>query len=48
VRRAFSTFNAKDRLDVMRRSAMSQSYSWSLSAARYNGLYRKTIGATAT
>ncbi|TKW79520.1 MAG: glycosyltransferase, partial [Bradyrhizobium icense] len=48
VRRAFSTFSAKDRLDTMRRSAMAQSYSWSLSAARYNGLYRKTIGATAT
>jgi starch synthase len=43
VRRAFSAFNAKDRLDAMRRSAMSKSYSWELSAARYGTLYRKII-----
>jgi starch synthase len=43
VRRAFSAFNAKDRLDAMRRSAMSKSYSWELSAARYSTLYRKII-----
>ena len=41
VRRAFSTFNAKDRLDAMRRSAMAKSYSWDLSAALYGALYRK-------
>src|SRR5215475_11213086 len=38
VRRAFSAFTAKDRLDAMRRSAMSKSYSWELSAARYSTL----------
>jgi starch synthase len=27
----------------MRRSAMSKSYSWQLSAARYSTLYRKII-----
>jgi starch synthase len=43
VRRAFSAFNAKDQLDTMRRSAMSKSYSWELSAARYSTLYRKII-----
>ena len=44
VRRAFSTFRAKDRLDTMRRSAMARSFSWDLSAACYGALYRKTIG----
>ena len=44
VRRAFSTFMAKDRLDAMRRSAMARSFSWNLSAACYDTLYRKTIG----
>jgi starch synthase len=43
VRRAFSTFNAKDRLDSMRRSAMAKSYSWDLSAACYSALYRKIV-----
>ena len=43
VRRAFSAFNAKDQLDAMRRSAMSKSYSWELSAVRYSTLYRKII-----
>ena len=43
VRRAFSAFNAKDQLDTMRRSAMSKSYSWELSAACYSTLYRKII-----
>lgn len=41
VRRAFSTFDAKNRLDAMRRSAMAKSFSWTLSAARYGTLYRK-------
>jgi len=43
VRRAFSTFKAKDRLDSMRRSAMARSFSWDLSASLYNALYRKTV-----
>jgi starch synthase len=43
IRRAFSTFMAKDRLDSMRRSAMSRSFSWDVSAACYGALYRKTV-----
>src|SRR3954453_4140401 len=43
IRRAFSAFRAKDRLDSMRRSAMSRSFSWDLSAACYNALYRKML-----
>lgn len=43
VRRAFSTFKAKDRLDSMRRSAMARSFSWSISAACYGALYRKAV-----
>jgi starch synthase len=43
IRRAFSTFVAKDRLDSMRRSAMSRSFSWNISAAYYGALYRKTV-----
>ena len=43
MRRAFAAFNAKDQLDAMRRSAMSKSYSWELSAVRYSTLYRKII-----
>jgi starch synthase len=42
VRRAFSTFVSKERLDTMRRSAMARSFSWDLSAACYSALYRKT------
>ncbi len=42
IRRAFSAFGAKDRLDSMRRSAMSRSFSWDISAANYGALYRKT------
>jgi starch synthase len=45
VRRAFSTFSAKDRLDSMRRSAMSRSFSWDISAAGYGALYRKTVAS---
>jgi starch synthase len=41
VRRAFSTFGAKDRLDAMRRSAMARRFGWELSAACYGALYRK-------
>ena len=43
IRRAFTTFMAKDRLDSMRRSAMSQSFSWDASAALYGALYRKAL-----
>jgi|GEM_PF-6003962 len=43
IRRAFTTFMAKDRLDSMRRSAMSRSFSWGVSAACYNALYRKAV-----
>jgi starch synthase len=43
VRRAFSTFMAKDRLDSMRRNAMARSFSWDISAACYGALYRKTV-----
>lgn len=43
LRRAFSAFFAKDRLDAMRRSAMARSFSWSVSAACYGALYRKTV-----
>jgi len=43
VRRAFSAFKAKDRLDSMRRSAMSRSFSWDISASLYNALYHKAI-----
>jgi starch synthase len=45
VQRAFSTFRAKDRLDSMRRSAMSRSFSWDISAAGYGALYRKTAAS---
>ena len=43
IRRAFSTFTAKDRLDAMRRSAMSRSFSWEASATLSGSLYRKTV-----
>jgi len=43
VRRAFSTFMAKDRLDSMRRSAMARTFSWDLSATCYSALYRKMV-----
>src|SRR6201992_1226899 len=43
VRRAFSAYTAKDRLDSMRRSAMARSFSWDISAALYGALYRKTL-----
>lgn len=42
VRRAFTAFRAKDRLNSMRRHAMARSFSWDLSAACYGALYRKT------
>src|ERR1700760_1230699 len=42
IKRAFSTFMAKDRLDSMRRSAMARSFSWNISAASYGALYRRT------
>src|ERR1700759_3910103 len=45
IRRAFSAFVSKDRLDSMRRSAMARSFSWDLSAALYSALYRKTMSA---
>jgi starch synthase len=34
---------AKDRLDAMRRSAMSRSFSWDISAACYSALYQKAL-----
>jgi starch synthase len=43
--RAFATYGAKDRLNSMRRRAMSKSFSWSISAACYGALYRKTVSA---
>jgi starch synthase len=43
IRRAFTTFMAKDRLDSMRRSAMSRSFSWDVSAALYGALYQKAL-----
>jgi starch synthase len=43
VRRAFTAFKAKDRLDSMRRRAMARSFSWGISASLYNALYRKAI-----
>jgi starch synthase len=45
VRRAFTTFAAKDRLDEMRRNAMARSFSWAISAACYGALYRKALSA---
>jgi starch synthase len=43
--RAFATYGAKDRLNSMRRRAMSRSFSWSISAACYSALYRKALSA---
>jgi starch synthase len=43
IRRVFSTFITKDRLHAMRRSAMSRSFSWSVSASCYGALYRKAV-----
>lgn len=43
ILRAFATFGSKDRLNSMRRSAMSKSFSWNISAASYSALYRKTV-----
>jgi starch synthase len=45
IKRAFATFTAKDRLDSMRRSAMSRSFSWAVSAAGYGALYRKALSS---
>jgi starch synthase len=45
VRRAFAAFGAKDRLDSMRRRAMSRSFSWGHSAACYGALYRKALSS---
>jgi starch synthase len=41
--RAFSTFGMKDRLDEMRRAAMAQAFSWSISAKAYAELYRAAL-----
>jgi starch synthase len=41
--RAFSTFGTKDRLDGMRRAAMSQAFSWTDSARAYAALYQASI-----
>ena len=43
--RAFATYGAKDRLNSMRRRAMSKSFSWNISAACYSALYEKTVSA---
>jgi starch synthase len=45
IRRAFATFMAKDRLNSMRRRAMSRSFSWDISAACYGALYRKAMSS---
>src|SRR5262249_49329603 len=42
VRRGFSTFLAKERLDSLRRRARARTLSWGPSAAGYSALYRKT------
>jgi starch synthase len=36
---------AKDRLNSMRQSAMSRSFSWDISAAYYSALYRKALSS---
>ena len=41
VRRAFETFGSANRLNDMRRMAMSRTFDWSESAARYALLYRR-------
>src|ERR1700744_3331021 len=43
IRRAFSAFGVQDRLDSMRRNAMSRSFSWDIAASCYNALYRKAL-----
>jgi starch synthase len=43
IRRAFTTFTAKDRLDSMRRNAMARSFSWAAAADCYGALYRKAL-----
>jgi starch synthase len=43
--RAFATYGAKDRLNSMRRRAMSKTFSWNISAAGYSALYRKAMSA---
>jgi starch synthase len=43
IRRAFTTFMSKDRLNSMRESAMSRSFSWNAAAACYGALYRKAV-----
>ena len=41
--RAFSTYGMKDRLDTMRRAAMSQAFSWTDSARSYAALYKASV-----
>ncbi len=43
--RAFATFGAKDRMNSMRRRAMSKSFSWTISAGVCSDLYRKKVSA---
>ena len=43
VKRAFSAFTRTEQLNAMRLSAMARSFSWDLSAACYNALYRKML-----
>jgi starch synthase len=43
VVRAFATYGSKRRLNRMRESAMTQSFSWSQSAVGYGELYRNLL-----
>jgi starch synthase len=45
IRRAFTTFVTKDRLNSMRQSAMARSFGWDVSAACYGALYRKALSS---
>src|SRR5258707_481086 len=45
IRRAFTTFVTKDRLNSMRQSAMAGSFGWNLTAAWYGELYRKALSS---
>jgi starch synthase len=47
VCRAFSTYRSQRRLNKMREGAMAKSYSWSMPARAYGGLYRNAIAKAA-
>jgi starch synthase len=40
IGRAFTAFRSKDRLEKMRRTAMSRAFDWKQSALDYSDLYR--------